>query len=290
MNEPVFGHGQLRLYLLHTLCDGPASGYDIMRRLHDRFGGLYSPSAGTVYPRLAKLEEEGLVRRLDQGRRSAFELTDDGRAEVERRSDDVAAVARRLDEAHRRLADEMRTRVETGAAHLRDELEAAARIARDAAAPTDRGAAADPDGSRPRRGTDWSDLARWFAYAAGDSLGHARRGRPTTDGATGPADPRRAAPEDRTTRTTTSTAADDPDVSGPPEATEPTDFATRRPVTPEETAGASAGGNGGRERASFTGAGIPSAEAWTDILAILRDAAARIQDRLEDDPPRRDEG
>ena len=55
--SPVFSHGDLRLYLLNLLDDGPRHGYDIMQALSDRTGGTYTPSAGTVYPRLAKLEE-----------------------------------------------------------------------------------------------------------------------------------------------------------------------------------------------------------------------------------------
>ena len=64
----VFAHGQMRLYLLALLNEGPRHGYEIIQSLEERFNGLYSPSAGTVYPRLAKLEEEGLVERTEDGR------------------------------------------------------------------------------------------------------------------------------------------------------------------------------------------------------------------------------
>ena len=67
---PVFGHGALRLYLLSLLAEAPRHGYELMQALEHRFGGTYSPSAGTIYPRLSKLEEEGLltkaVERLHQ--------------------------------------------------------------------------------------------------------------------------------------------------------------------------------------------------------------------------------
>lgn len=52
----VFGHGRLRLYLLKLLADSPRHGYEVIRLLEERFQGRYAPSAGTVYPRLAKLE------------------------------------------------------------------------------------------------------------------------------------------------------------------------------------------------------------------------------------------
>ena len=61
---PVFQHGQLRLYLLALLEQRPMHGYEVITALSDRFGGTYRPSAGTVYPRLARLEEEGLVERF----------------------------------------------------------------------------------------------------------------------------------------------------------------------------------------------------------------------------------
>ena len=77
---PVFAHGQLRLYLLALLEEAPRHGYEVIRALEERFGGLYVPSAGSVYPRLARLEEEGLVARSDEGRTAVYRITDAGRA------------------------------------------------------------------------------------------------------------------------------------------------------------------------------------------------------------------
>ena len=56
---PVFAHGALRLYLLSLLESGPKHGYELIKALSERFGGTYSPSAGTIYPRLGKLEDAG---------------------------------------------------------------------------------------------------------------------------------------------------------------------------------------------------------------------------------------
>ena len=52
---PIFSHGRLRLYLLKLLEDGPKHGYELMRLLQERFHGMYAPSAGSIYPRLAKI-------------------------------------------------------------------------------------------------------------------------------------------------------------------------------------------------------------------------------------------
>ena len=74
--NPVFAHGNLRLYLLSLLAESPKHGYELIQALSERFGGTYSPSAGTIYPRLAKLEEEGLVTKND--RRPQDRLLDHG--------------------------------------------------------------------------------------------------------------------------------------------------------------------------------------------------------------------
>ena len=39
MRASVFGHGQLRLYLLGLLADRPMHGYELIQELSDRFGG-----------------------------------------------------------------------------------------------------------------------------------------------------------------------------------------------------------------------------------------------------------
>jgi DNA-binding PadR family transcriptional regulator len=143
--SPVFAHGQLRLYLLALLNDGPRHGYEVIRDLEHRFNGLYSPSAGTVYPRLAKLEEEGLVERSDEGRKAVYRITEAGRAEVRGRQDDLARMEADLDHSVRELAEEVRSRVRGSASDLRAELKAAAREARSSATPV-----GGADGTRGR--------------------------------------------------------------------------------------------------------------------------------------------
>ncbi|MDM4777954.1 PadR family transcriptional regulator [Micromonospora sp. b486] len=72
----VFSHGRLRLYLLKLLDDGPKHGYELIRLLEERFLGLYAPSAGTIYPRLQRLEAEGLVTHTAAGGRKVYEITE----------------------------------------------------------------------------------------------------------------------------------------------------------------------------------------------------------------------
>jgi DNA-binding PadR family transcriptional regulator len=86
----VFSHGRLRLYLLKLLDDGPKHGYELIRLLENRFLGLYAPSAGTIYPRLQRLEAERLVTHTAAGGRKVYEITDAGRAELSQRSGELA--------------------------------------------------------------------------------------------------------------------------------------------------------------------------------------------------------
>lgn len=146
--SPVFAHGQLRLYLLSLLNEGPRHGYEIMRDLEQRFNGLYTPSAGTVYPRLAKLEEEGLVSRGDDGRKVTYTITDAGRAEVTKRESDLGDLQEDLDRSVSQLAEEVRSRVKGDAADLRAELKAAAQEARRVAKPASGGSSVGGHGSR----------------------------------------------------------------------------------------------------------------------------------------------
>ena len=133
--SPVFAHGQLRLYLLALLDEGPRHGYEVIQDLEQRFNGLYSPSAGTVYPRLAKLEEEGLVERTDEGRKAVYRITEAGRAEVRSRQDDLSTLEADLDLSVRELAEQVRSRVRGQTSDLRAELRAAAQEARRTATP-----------------------------------------------------------------------------------------------------------------------------------------------------------
>lgn len=129
--SPVFSHGDLRLYLLNLLDEGPRHGYDIMQALSDRTGGTYTPSAGTIYPRLAKLEEEGLVTKTIDGRKTVYAITEAGRAEVAARAGDMAGIEAGITDSVRLIADEVRAGVRDAMKSLRADLAAASREVRD---------------------------------------------------------------------------------------------------------------------------------------------------------------
>lgn len=101
---PVFSHGRLRLYLLKLLDAGPKHGYELIRLLKERFLGLYTPSAGTVYPRLARMESEGLVVHTVAGGRKVYEITEAGRTELRGRAGELDALEAEIRAAIEELA------------------------------------------------------------------------------------------------------------------------------------------------------------------------------------------
>ncbi|MFF0450512.1 helix-turn-helix transcriptional regulator [Streptomyces sp. NPDC004609] len=123
---PVFAHGRLRLYLLKLLDEAPRHGYEVIRLLEERFHGLYAPSAGTVYPRLAKLEAEGLVTHATEGGRKVYSITEAGREELAGRSGELADLELEIRESVSELAAEIRDDVRGAAGKLRSEMRAAA--------------------------------------------------------------------------------------------------------------------------------------------------------------------
>ncbi|MDQ1575654.1 MAG: hypothetical protein QOH55_804 [Microbacteriaceae bacterium] len=130
MTPPVFAHGNLRLYLLSLLAESPRHGYELIQALSERFGGTYSPSAGTIYPRLSKLEGEGLVTKASDGRKTVYAITDAGRAELTARESELGAIEDEVTDSVRRLADEVRAGVNEAMRSLRADLASAARDAK----------------------------------------------------------------------------------------------------------------------------------------------------------------
>ncbi|TAM71109.1 MAG: PadR family transcriptional regulator [Microbacteriaceae bacterium] len=127
MTPAVFSHGSLRLYLLSLIAESPKHGYDLIQALSDRFGGTYSPSAGTIYPRLAKLEDDGLVTKTTDGRKTVYQITDAGHAELTARAGELSAIENEVTDSVRRLADEVRAGVNRAMKSLRADLASAAR-------------------------------------------------------------------------------------------------------------------------------------------------------------------
>jgi len=125
--SPVFSHGMLRLYLLKLLDESPRHGYDVIRLLEDRFMGLYAPSPGTIYPRLQRLEAEGLVTQSREGGRKVYQITEAGREELRRRQDELDHLETEIRSSVHYLAGEIREEVRGTVHDLKQELKQAAR-------------------------------------------------------------------------------------------------------------------------------------------------------------------
>jgi DNA-binding PadR family transcriptional regulator len=74
--------GDVRTALLLLLAEEARNGYQLMQTIEERSGGRWRPSPGSVYPALAQLEDEGLVRAVERDGTKLFEITDAGREQV----------------------------------------------------------------------------------------------------------------------------------------------------------------------------------------------------------------
>ena len=183
---PVFRHGRLRLYLLRLLDEEPRHGYEVIRLLRDRFMGVYAPSPGTIYPRLARLEEEGLVTHDEENGRKVYRITEAGREELRSRGDELDELEEELSASVSDIVREVREDVRDTVRSLREELTRAAREmrgaerdARDQAREQARQArdsakeAADAARERARQARDQArEQAR---QARGEAFAHAHR-------------------------------------------------------------------------------------------------------------------
>jgi DNA-binding PadR family transcriptional regulator len=75
--------GDVRAAVLVLLDEGPMTGYALMGEIERRSDGAWRPSPGSVYPTLALLEDEGLIRPQPGEGRTPYELTEEGKAHVE---------------------------------------------------------------------------------------------------------------------------------------------------------------------------------------------------------------
>jgi DNA-binding PadR family transcriptional regulator len=102
---PRARRGDVRAAILDLLAEGePTNGYQVIQEISERTQGVWRPSAGSVYPALAQLEDEGLIAPEGEGRRKLYSLTDEGRAYVERHADELR---RSWDAAQQGMADDV---------------------------------------------------------------------------------------------------------------------------------------------------------------------------------------
>jgi DNA-binding PadR family transcriptional regulator len=90
---PRVRRGDVRAAILDLLGEGqPWNGYQLIQEIGARTQGVWRPSAGSVYPALQQLEDEGLIQtEAGQDRRRMFTLTEEGRAYVEAHAAELRA-------------------------------------------------------------------------------------------------------------------------------------------------------------------------------------------------------
>jgi DNA-binding PadR family transcriptional regulator len=103
------GRGDVYAATLLLLEEQALHGYQIIQLIEERSSGHWRPSAGSVYPALQLLEDQGHIQGEQQDNRRVFHLTESGRAYVaEHRSELVAAreaVTARMDTGDADLLD-----------------------------------------------------------------------------------------------------------------------------------------------------------------------------------------
>jgi DNA-binding PadR family transcriptional regulator len=104
-----FDRGDLKFVILRLLQSKPMHGYEVMRALEEESGGCYRASAGSVYPTLQMLEDQGFVTSAEVGGKKVYSITDAGRAHLKDNSDVIDDITERVsDFTNRYFRTEMR--------------------------------------------------------------------------------------------------------------------------------------------------------------------------------------
>ena len=84
--------GDVRAAILDLLAEGGQwNGYQLIQEISGRTSGVWRPSAGSVYPALQLLEDEGLIAPEGEGRRRMYSLTDAGRQYADEHAEELGA-------------------------------------------------------------------------------------------------------------------------------------------------------------------------------------------------------
>lgn len=92
----LFKKGDMKYVILDLLKDKPSHGYELTMALEERFQGLYSPSAGTVYPVLQLLEDMGYVTAKTSEGKKTYTITESGKQFLEDQKETTARIGERL--------------------------------------------------------------------------------------------------------------------------------------------------------------------------------------------------
>jgi len=101
---PMFESGDMKFVILRLLKEKPRHGYEIIKALEEKMGGCYTPSAGTVYPTLQLLEDQGYVRGVDTDGKKVYHVTPEGEQFLEQNKDVLEEIIDRVRDTVRDFA------------------------------------------------------------------------------------------------------------------------------------------------------------------------------------------
>ena len=78
----MLASGDLRLIALYFIEEQPRHGYDLIKAIEDKTGGIYVPSPGVIYPALTFLEEAGYVTSEADANKRLYTITEEGKAHL----------------------------------------------------------------------------------------------------------------------------------------------------------------------------------------------------------------
>jgi len=74
--------GDIRVFVLWALNDHPMHGYELMHYLSEKTYGSWKPSAGSIYPTLQILEDQGFAKATTKDDKKVYTITEAGRTKL----------------------------------------------------------------------------------------------------------------------------------------------------------------------------------------------------------------
>jgi DNA-binding PadR family transcriptional regulator len=114
----MFESGEMKFVILRLLHEKPRHGYEVIRALEEKFAGHYTPSAGTVYPTLQLLEDEGYVRVVETEGKKVYHVTPEGEKYLDEHRDLLDEILDRVRETVRQFTGGGSGELQQAFAHL----------------------------------------------------------------------------------------------------------------------------------------------------------------------------
>jgi len=115
----VFGAGDLRYVILQLISEKPSYGYEIIKSIQERLGGMYAPSPGVIYPMLTMLEEMGYATVISEGVRKLYTITEEGSKALAENKSIVDSIFAKMDRTRNEHGEERAEQIERAVANFR---------------------------------------------------------------------------------------------------------------------------------------------------------------------------